>query len=208
MHKATCRFEDLLAVARIVWSGGLVIYPTDTVYGLGCDPFNSKAVDRVFEAKGRGESPLPVLCASRVRAERLVVLGQLGQRLAARFWPGPLTLVAPLRVGRLPARLVGPKGRLGVRVPDHRCALELIELSGGYLVGTSANRSGAPSPTTLQEALESLGPVVDAVVEGGPSPLKVPSTVVAIEGDRVEVLREGVVGRKEVFKAVGLNPPR
>ncbi|MDG6958896.1 MAG: threonylcarbamoyl-AMP synthase [Nitrososphaerota archaeon] len=177
--------------AETVMRGGLVVYPTDTVYGLGCDPFNEEAVRRLFSAKGRGAKAVPVLCSSREKAADLVDLGPRGGELARRYWPGALTIVAPLKM-RVPDMLSqGP--HLGVRVPDHALCLELVASCGGWLAGTSANVSGAPSARSAGDALRQLGGTVDLILDGGPSP-GAGSTVVSVVGGTLTILRTGQIG--------------
>ncbi|MDG6966014.1 MAG: threonylcarbamoyl-AMP synthase [Nitrososphaerota archaeon] len=183
--------RSLSRAAEAVLRGGLVVYPTDTVYGLGCDPFNEEAVRRLFAAKGRGAKAVPVLCSTHQKAADLVDLGEKGEELARRHWPGALTIVAPLRM-RVPQMLSqGPN--LGVRVPDHPLCLELISSCGGWLAGTSANVSGAPSARSAADALKQLGDTVDLILDGGPS-AGAGSTVVSVVGGVVTLLRTGQIG--------------
>ena len=178
--------------AKSVRKGLLVVYPTDTVYGLGCDPLNEAAVRRLFEAKGRQSKPVPVLCASPERAGDLVKLGVRGADLARQYWPGPLTIVAPLK-RPVPPQLTQGEAYLGVRVPDHEGALALIAACGGWLTGTSANLSGAPSARSAAEAVDALGGSVEFVLDGGRL-TGLESTVVKVNGDEVTLLRRGPVG--------------
>ena len=178
--------------SKIVRKGGLVVYPTDTVYGLGCDPFNERAIRKLFEAKGRVDKPIPVLCSSIVRAKELVELGPKAIRLAAEHWPGALTIVAPL-LRPMPAQLTKGGPNLGVRVPGNNGTLRLIEACGGRLTGTSANLSGHPSARSAGEALDQLGGSVDLVLDGGRLEGK-ESTVVQVVGNTVAILRTGPVG--------------
>ncbi|HKT21161.1 MAG TPA: L-threonylcarbamoyladenylate synthase, partial [Nitrososphaerales archaeon] len=158
--------ESISRAAGIVRSGGLVVYPTDTVYGLGCDPFNEASVARLFRAKGRGSKAVPVLCGSEEKAARLVRLNAKATELAKAHWPGPLTIVAPLRM-KVPDLLTQGTGTLGVRVPGFAACVDLIEACGGWLVGTSANLSGNPSSRSAEDAAEQLGGLVDLVLDGG-----------------------------------------
>jgi L-threonylcarbamoyladenylate synthase len=178
--------------AAIVKRGGLVAFPTDTVYGLGCDPWNSQAIDRLFESKGRETKPIPVLCAGLEQAESLVVLDGLALELARRFWPGALTIVAPVKKP-VPIRLDQGTGWLGVRVPDHEVARAFAQEAGGSITGTSANLSGQPSSRTAEEVDRSMGDRLDAVIDGGRSD-GTESTVVKVVGGSVEVLRRGAIG--------------
>ena len=191
----------LREAAEVVRRGGLIIYPTDTVYGLGCDPLNPEAVEKVFQAKGRGRKPLPVLASDMEDVERIAELSGIASRLAEVFWPGPLTLVLP-RKPVLPDALTCGLPSVGVRIPGHDFAIELIRACGGLLVGTSANKSGRPPPRTAQEALEELGEMVELIIDGGPAPLGVPSTVLDLTGPEPRLLREGPIGLSDILKVI------
>ncbi|SRR5712692_383107 len=182
----------------IVGKGGLVVYPTDTVYGLGADPFNEKAVERLFAAKGRTAKPVPVLCSSRQKATELVELSMRGIELARNHWPGPFTIVAPLKK-QLPSILTQGTGNLGVRVPDHKGSLKLISACGGWLTGTSANLSGQPPARTAHEARTQLSDSVDLILDGG-SLVGKESTVALVVGAEVTILRSGPIGVGEEMK--------
>jgi L-threonylcarbamoyladenylate synthase len=190
--------ESIAKAVGIVGKGGLVVYPTDTVYGLGADPFNGKAVQRLFEAKGRSVKPVPVLCSSLQKAAELVELSVRGVELVRDHWPGAFTIVAPLRK-RLPSILTQGTGNLGVRVPAHQSCLRLISACGGWLTGTSANLSGQPSARTAQEAAIQLSDSVGLILDGGPLVGK-ESTVALVVGDKVTILRSGPVGVGEEMK--------
>ncbi len=177
--------------AGIVRNGGLVVYPTDTVYGLGCDPFDAEAVGRLFEAKKREGKPIPVLCARKEDAEKLVDLGPRGTALADSHWPGALTIVAPLK-RKVPLLLDHGTGALGVRVPGHALCRELARECGGWLTGTSANLSGKPPSRSAEEAKDQLGDLVDLYLDGGVSK-GLESTVVKVVGEDVVVLRQGAL---------------
>jgi L-threonylcarbamoyladenylate synthase len=184
--------DSIAKAAAVVKGGGLLVYPTDTVYGLGCDPFNEAAVGHLFSAKGRGSKAVPVLCSSAEKASALVKLNRRAVSLASEHWPGPLTIVAPLR-REVPFQLNSGSGTLGVRVPALASCLELIDACGGWLTGTSANISGKPSSRSAAEAQSQLGAAVDLILEGGTLEGK-ESTVVQVDGDEVTILRTGPVG--------------
>ena len=175
----------------IVKEGGVVAFPTDTVYGLGCDPFDAAAVVRLIEVKERESKPIPVLCAGEEEAAKLVELGPKGLELVRRYWPGALTIVAQLKV-ELPQVLNQGSGWLGVRVPADEIALSLARGCGGYVTGTSANLSGRPSCRSAGEVATSLGDRIDAIIDGG-ARNGTESTVVRVDGETVEVLRRGSV---------------
>ena len=183
--------KSIREAGNLVLGGGVIVYPTDTVYGLGCDPMNELAMRRLFAIKGRWGKPVPVLCDSIESASRLVRLGGAALRLAKRYWPGALTIVLPLKA-ELPELIHQGSGTLGVRVPNSRSCLELIAACGGWLVGTSANKSGRPACRSAQEALRSIGEEVDLILDGGRLGEK-ESTVVRVSANRVELLRSGAV---------------
>jgi L-threonylcarbamoyladenylate synthase len=183
--------KSIRRAAQVVKRGGLIVYPTDTVYGLGCDPLNEGAVKMLFAAKGRGSKAVPVLCSSPEKAGELVTLSPKALELGRRHWPGALTIVAPLKVPVPELLSQGPS--LGVRVPDHRLCLELIAACGGWLTGTSANVSGSPSSRNAKEASRQLGGAVDLILDGGDSQ-GTESTVVSVVGGTVAILRTGPIG--------------
>ena len=183
--------ESIREAARLVLGGGVIVYPTDTVYGLGCDPMSELATKRLFAIKGREGKPVPVLCDSLESASRLVRFNGVALQLAKDYWPGALTIVLPLRA-ELPELIHQGSRTLGVRVPNSKSCLDLIATCGGYLIGTSANKSGRPACRTAQEALRSIGEEVDLIIDGGRLGAK-ESTVVKVSANRVEILRSGAV---------------
>jgi L-threonylcarbamoyladenylate synthase len=183
--------------ARVVKRGGVVAIPTDTVYGLGCDPSSDEAVARLFEVKNREAKPVPLLCADAGAAERLVDLDGVARRLAGMHWPGALTIVAPIkRESNLSRLLDQGSGFLGVRVPDSEFCVALAGKVGGSITGTSANLSGRPSCRTSAEVVVSLGGRIQLVVDGGELHGR-ESTVVKVSEGTVEVLRKGSVSIPE-----------
>ena len=189
--------EGLARAADIVSKGGIICYPTDTVYGVGCDPLNASAIQKTMKAKGERTRPMPVLVHGLDDAEKLAHVSDRAKRLASKFWPGPLTLVLEAR-DILPAILV-PQGKVGVRSPNHPLCLDLLGLCSGRLVGTSANRTGRPASITAMQALDELGEQVDVVLDGGGPPLGLASTVVDLTAPKLVILREGPVGRTELL---------
>jgi L-threonylcarbamoyladenylate synthase len=188
------------ALARLE-AGGLVAFPTDTVYGLGAKAFLAEAAARIYQAKGRSvEKALPVLLSSSADLPRVALKPPLmALRLAARFWPGPLTIV----VARQPAipETVSALPTVGVRVPDHAVARGLLSAAGPMAV-SSANRAGAPSPRTAQEVLAQLGGVIDLILDGGETAGGMPSTVVDCTGEVPIVLREGPIRLEDLLAAL------
>jgi L-threonylcarbamoyladenylate synthase len=195
--------EAIRRAAILIRLGGVVIYPTDTVYGLGCDPANVDAARRVCEIKGRADKPLPLACSDMEMARRIVEFNPIAERLAERFWPGPLTMVLPARVD-YPVWVTHGARTLGVRVPGHPTARRLARLSGGVVVTTSANKSGEPPPRTADEAAAQIGEEVDLILDAGPAPLKKPSTVLDLTGEEIWIIRPGPITAEDIKKALGL----
>lgn len=193
--------EGLVEAAQLVLAGRLVAYPTDTVYGLGCNPFDHQAVERLVRAKQRPKSAMPILASSMSVARRLGEFNRTSLALAGRFWPGPVTLVVPLRA-ELPKPITDGSPFVGLRIPKHETALALINLCEGRIVGTSANISGHSSVQSAREVMEEMGDRVDAILDGGPVPSGKESTVAKVLGNGVEILREGTIPRNEILKAL------
>jgi L-threonylcarbamoyladenylate synthase len=196
--------EAIARAAEALRAGDLVILPTETVYGLAADAANPVAVAKLYEAKGRPSfNPLIAHVAGLEAAERVAVFDGRARRLAARFWPGPLTLVLPIRE---PAQ-VSDLARAGletvaVRAPAHPIARALLAAFGGPVAAPSANRSGRPSPTTFDAALEETGAAASAALDGGPCQVGLESTVVSLL-DASRLLRPGAVTRAEIEAEIG-----
>lgn len=195
--------DDLPKLAALLRAGEVVAFPTETVYGLGGDAGNSDAVLKIYETKGRPRfNPLIVHCADLAMAETLVEFSPLA-RMLARFWPGPLTLVLPRRVdARLSDIVTAGLDTVGIRIPDHPLAQQLIRAAGVPLAGPSANPSGRLSPTTASQVDRGFHGEVP-VLDGGPSRAGVESTILAVTGDTVTQLRAGALPRDEIEAAIG-----
>jgi L-threonylcarbamoyladenylate synthase len=193
------------AAAAALRRGELVILPTETVYGLAADAGNAEAVARLFEAKGRPRfNPLIAHVADLASAERLAVFDDRALRLADAFWPGPLTLVAPLRDGAPVSDLTrAGLDTVAVRVPAHPVTQAVLRAFGGAVAAPSANRSGRPSPTTLADAMEETGGSAAMAVDGGPCAVGLESTVVALLGEKARLLRPGAVTRAQLEAIIG-----
>jgi len=192
------------AAAALLRQGGLVAFATETVYGLGADAFRAAAVARIFEAKARPSfDPLIVHLASPAWLARVVRDVPAGAaRLAELFWPGPLTLVLP-RQPEVPDLVTAGLDTVGVRVPDHPAALDLLTAFGGPVAAPSANPFGYVSPTTAAHVVEQLGDRVDAVLDGGPCRVGVESTIVSFASGVPTLLRPGGVTQSQVEEALG-----
>ena len=191
--------------ARALARGDLVILPTETVSGLAADAADARAVAAIFEAKGRPRfNPLIAHVSDTSAAESIAVFGDAARALAQAFWPGPLTIVAPVRDRQAVCDLArAGLDSIAVRVPDHAKARAVIAAFGGPVVAPSANRSGRPSPTTFDDAVEETGVSAAAAVDGGPCAVGVESTVVSVLDGRVALLRPGAVTREEIEALIG-----
>ena len=195
--------DRIRRAVSLLHSGGLVAFPTETVYGLGADAFNPSAVAKIFEAKGRPANRPLIAHVSDIEMARRVVSDwpALAQDLAEAFWPGPLTLVLP-RHERVPGIVTSGGPTVGVRSPDHPMARSLIESFGGPVVGTSANRSDAVSPTCAEHVRASFGDRV-LVLDGGSCRQGIESTVVRVDGRSLDVLRLGMIGIEDLRRFSG-----
>jgi L-threonylcarbamoyladenylate synthase len=197
--------RGIARAAALLADGALVAFPTETVYGLGADATDARAVAAIFEAKGRPRfNPLIVHVASREAAERLVELPEAGRRLAAAFWPGPLTLVAARRADAGIADLAtAGLPTLAVRVPAHPLALALLRAVGRPIAAPSANPSGRISPTTAGHVLDGLGGRIAAVLDGGPCEVGLESTIIGLSGEAPALLRPGGLPAEAAEAALG-----
>jgi tRNA threonylcarbamoyl adenosine modification protein (Sua5/YciO/YrdC/YwlC family) len=197
------QWESLLEVGgEIVARGGLLVLPTDTLYGVGCDPFNASAVQALFAAKGRGRDlPLPVLVHNWRQAIGLVEeVTEQAQALIAAWWPGPLTLVFREAAG-IGWDLGDSRGTVAVRMPKQTFALALIQRTGPLAV-SSANRSGEPSPRTIPGIVEQLGDQVGVFFDAGAASDGPASTIVDLSGTRPRMLREGAIPAAEIERVL------
>jgi L-threonylcarbamoyladenylate synthase len=191
----------ILNALEVLLSGGLVAFPTDTVYGLGCLAFHEKAIESIYVAKDRPmEKAIPVLIGD---AEDLTKVAEeipiFAMKLIARFWPGPLTVLVPKK-GTLPDG-ISATSTVGVRMPDHDVARALLRLAGPMAV-TSANISGEPSPTTAEQVLEQLNGRVAMILDGGETPGGIPSTLVDCTTEELQIIREGPISKEQLLNAM------
>ena len=197
--------DSLEKAAEALRAGELVILPTETVYGLAADASNPEAVTKIFEAKGRPRfNPLIAHVSDLETAESIAVFDDRARALAKAFWPGPLTIVAPVKnTGAVSDLARAGLDSVAIRVPAHETARKLLKLFGGAVVAPSANRSGRPSPTTFEDAVEETGVSAGAVIDGGPCAEGVESTVVSVLGEQVALLRPGTTARSQLEAVVG-----
>ena len=194
--------EDTLRRAlEVLHAGGLVAFPTDTVYGVGALAFDGKAIESIYAAKNRPiEKAIPILISDAGELEKIGMnIPETVQKLARRFWPGPLTILVPKRLD-LPES-VSATSTIGVRVPDHEVARALLHLTGPMAV-TSANISGGQSPVSAEEVYQQLGGRIPLIINGGRTPGGVPSTLVDCTTPELKILREGPIGMEELHSAL------
>jgi L-threonylcarbamoyladenylate synthase len=196
--------SELARAAGLIRSGELVAFPTETVYGLGANALDAAAIDKIYAAKGRpATSPLIVHVSSIEMAQELVrQWPEQADRLARKFWPGPLTLVLP-KQPHVPDRLTAGLDTVGVRMPANPIAQALIREAGVPIAAPSANRFTELSPTTAQHVREALGNRVAMVLDGGPSSVGIESTVLSLVGGDAVLLRPGMITRREMETIIG-----
>lgn len=197
--------ETIAEAARRLRAGGLIAFPTETVYGLGADATNGEAVARIFEAKGRPRfNPLIAHVPSLEEARRLAVFNADAEALARAFWPGPLTLVLPRRDDAGLSDLISAGlPTVAVRCPAHEVALAVIRAAGVPVAAPSANRSGQVSATTAAHVAADFGDAVDMILDGGPTPAGIESTIIGRHGAVPKLLRAGAVTRSEIEVLLG-----
>ncbi len=187
---------------EVLKAGGIVIYPTDTVYGLGCDAFNHEAVEKIYKVKRRPFSqPLPVLLADSAQIAMVVgSVPELAWFLIRRFWPGGLTLVLP-KATSFPELVTAGGKKVAIRIPNHAVPLKLISGLGRPIIGTSANVSNQHSPVTAEAAAQQLGGEVDLIIDAGRCPGGLESTVVDVTGEELVILRKGIIPEDKIKQA-------
>ncbi len=183
--------KDLLRAADVLQGGGLVVFPTETVYGLGGNALDADAAQRIYAAKGRpSDNPLIIHIANPEDAAHYAIPNDTYFRLARAFMPGPLTVILPKREN-VPSTVTGGLDTVAVRCPAHPVARRLIELAGIPIAAPSANRSGKPSPTSSAHVAQDMDGRVSMILDGGESEIGLESTIVKLDGDRVTLLRPG-----------------
>jgi L-threonylcarbamoyladenylate synthase len=208
LHKGAIRsgtdHEAIRLAGQAIKMGGLVAFPTETVYGLGCDATNADAVAKVFEAKQRPQfDPLIVHIADREQLAYVVAsVSPMAHELIDTFWPGPLTLVLP-KQSAIPDLVTAGLPTVAVRMPNHPMAQSFIREAGIPIAAPSANPFGYVSPTTAQHVADGLGSKVDLILDGGPCPVGVESTIVSLVGSQPELLRPGSITIEELSAVVG-----
>jgi L-threonylcarbamoyladenylate synthase len=190
--------------AEQIAAGGVIALPTDTVYGIAASLAHAAALRRIYEIKGRDEGkPIPVLVSSPAMVERIAVgIDRHVELLLDRYWPGPLTVIVPAHAG-MPVEVTAGGTTVGVRMPNHPLAIEVIDKAGGVIACTSANRSGEPPACSVADIEASIGAELDLILDGGVAPGGVASSVVAIEAGDLVVLREGAIPHEHLLTTWG-----
>jgi len=193
--------DAITRALEILRAGGLVAFPTDTVYGVGSLAFDRKAVESIYTAKDRPiEKAIPVLIGDTDDLDKIAMdIPNMALKLASHFWPGPLTILVPKQPG-LP-EAVSATSTVGVRVPDHEVARALLRAAGPMAV-TSANISGQANPTTAEEVFTQLNGRIGLIIDGGKTPGGVPSTLVDCSGENIRILREGPIAEEELLSVL------
>lgn len=201
--RAAVPAADIESALNALRAGQVIVFPTETFYGLGVDATNRQALERLFELKGRDpDKPVPLIAADLEMVMRVVKdIPPAARRLAQEFWPGPLTMVLPARPELSPA-LTNREGGVGIRISPHPIAMELTRRLGAPLSATSANLAGQPPARTLEQAWAAFGGAVASYVEGGALEGSLPSTVITFEGGAIKVLRAGAVSEDRLNQAL------
>ena len=196
--KISCNDADIQIAAKAINDGAIVVFPTDTVYGLGCNPYNHDAVLSLYEIKKRKKTkPFPVIGYSKKELEKIAEFNPLEEKIAEKFWPGPITLILKVKDKEIQKSLE-LEGKIAVRVPDNQCVLALLK-ECKLLVGTSANISGTTTFNDPKECSENLSGY-DLFMDGGIISSQGESTIVEIENNDVRILRKGNVSEEEIKK--------
>ena len=195
--KVDCNDEGIEKTFQVIENGGIAIFPTDTVYGMGCNPYNVNAVEKIYEIKSREKiKPLPVLAYSLDTVKQIACIDAFTEKIIKKYWPGPLTLILELTDKKLKKSLK-LDNKIAVRIPDSKCTLKLLKKCG-LLVGTSSNISGNPSSTDPKECLKNIINY-DIFLNGGTITSKGESTIIEIENEEIKIIREGVLKKEEIM---------
>jgi L-threonylcarbamoyladenylate synthase len=196
--KVNCDKQGIEKAAKVIEDGGIVVFPTDTVYGIGCNPYNKESAKKVYEIKSRDFSkPFPVLVYSKEIASQIAEFDEISEKLVEKFWPGQLTILLKLKDLKLKESL-NLSDKIALRVPNHKCTLDLLEKCH-YLIGTSANVSGQPSFFDPNECIKGVENY-DVFVDGGTITSKGESTIIQIEDGEIKIIREGSLNKEEILK--------
>ncbi|HEX5186087.1 MAG TPA: L-threonylcarbamoyladenylate synthase [Nitrososphaeraceae archaeon] len=197
--------NHIIKCGELTRNGGIIVFPTDTIYGLGCNPYNSTAVEKIFQIKKRTKNkPLPLLTSNIKYAEKIILLNDIGRKLAEHFWPGPLTIIGKLIDNNVSKVLTAGKQTLGIRIPNNVDTLNLLNYCK-VLSGTSANISNDNSNSTAIEVMNSKLVGYDAILIGDDTKPRNPfsfkgSTIVDITSNDIQIIREGVIKSETIYE--------
>ena len=194
--KVNCNDEGIRKSIEIIENGGVIIFPTDTVYGIGCNPYDANAVKKIYEIKSREKiKSLPVLASSIQIVKQISIIDEFTEKIIKKYWPGPLTLILKLKDKNLKKSL-NLEDKIAVRIPNSVCTLKLLNKCN-LIVGTSANVSGDSSFTNPQECMKNVKNY-DVFVDGGTITSKGESTIIEIENEKIHVIREGALKKEDI----------
>ena len=194
--KVNCNDEGIRKSVEIIENGGVIIFPTDTVYGIGCNPYDENAVKKIYEIKSREKiKSLPVLASSIEIVKQITIIDEFTEKIIKKYWPGPLTLILKLKDKNLKKSL-NLEDKIAVRIPNSVCTLKLLNKCN-LIVGTSANVSGDSSFTNPQECIKNVKNY-DVFVDGGTITSKGESTIIEIENEKIHVIREGALKKEDI----------
>ena len=195
--KVNCNDEGIRNSVEIIENGGVIIFPTDTVYGIGCNPYDANAVKKIYEIKSREKiKSLPVLASSIEIVKQITIIDEFTEKIIKKYWPGPLTLILKLKDKNLKKSL-NLEDKIAVRIPNSVCTLKLLNKCN-LLVGTSANVSGDSSFTNPQECMKNVKNY-DVFVDGGTITSKGESTIIEIENEKIHIIREGALKKEDIM---------
>ena len=196
--RVKCDSDGIKEVVKTLKDGGVVIFPTDTVYGIGCNPFKKKSVDKIYKIKNRSKSkPFPVLVHSMQEAKQIAEFDYDSMRLAQKFWPGPLTLIVPVKDKKLKETLELEE-KIAIRIPNNKCLLDLLEICK-FLIGTSANISGEGSFTNSKDCYNKMADF-DIFLDGGNLENEGESTILEIKDGKPIIHRSGALKKEEILE--------
>ena len=194
--KVNCQDKGIKKAVEIIENGGVIIFPTDTVYGIGCNPYDANAVKKIYEIKSREKiKSLPVLASSIQIVKQISIIDEFTEKIIKKYWPGPLTLILKLKDKNLKKSLK-LEDKIAVRIPNSECTLKLLNKCN-LLVGTSANISGDSSFTNPQECMKNVKNY-DVFVDGGTITSKGESTIIEIENEKIHIIREGALKKEDI----------
>ena len=194
--KVNCDDNGIKKSVEIIENGGIIVFPTDTVYGIGCNPYDANAVKKIYQIKSREKiKSLPVLASSIEIVKQITIIDEFTEKIIKKYWPGPLTLILKLKDKNLKKSLE-LEDKIAVRIPNSECTLKLLNKCN-LLVGTSANISGESSFTNPQECMKNVKNY-DVFVDGGTITSKGESTIIEIENEKIHIIREGALKKEDI----------